>query len=307
MSLITDYDSNGYDYRSYWDDRDYEAWAEDHALENTVPWLGSPEWMVDFGGGFGRNAKHYRTRARRYVLVDYSTTNLRNAAQGLAGDVADGRAYLIRADLNRLPFVDHAFDAAMVVRVLHHLSDVEGALAEMGRTVRDRWLLDIPIKHHVLGLARAAVHGDLAAMRGPEPVVTGHSETPFYNFKLSVVRQRLLDAGWNTRLAGSVNNLRRWDRSLPPAMVRTLRPAVQAVETAVRHGGRGWFGPSQFVYANRNTNELALRATDSLAARMCCPACGGWLDWTPDAATCESCWSAYPCSDGFWDFTVRAA
>src|ERR1700712_117015 len=129
-AVITDCDQNDYDYRSYWDGRDYEAWAEDRALEHMVPMLGRPDWMVDFGAGFGRNAKHYRSRARRYVLVDYSTTNLRNAARELSDDVGAGRAFLIRADLNRLPFVDAAFDSAMVVRVLHHLPEMDAALVE---------------------------------------------------------------------------------------------------------------------------------------------------------------------------------
>src|SRR4051794_11870370 len=103
-STIADYDSNGYDYRSYWADRDYESWAEDRALRRLIPLLGEPDWMVDFGAGFGRNAVHYRGRARRYVLVDYSATNLANASRAMAADVAAGRAFLIRADLNHLPF-----------------------------------------------------------------------------------------------------------------------------------------------------------------------------------------------------------
>jgi SAM-dependent methyltransferase len=261
--------------------------------------------MADFGGGFGRNAVHYRDRAQRYVLIDYSATNLRNAARTLAGDAGAGRAFLIRADLNRLPFADAAFDSAMVVRVLHHLPDVDGALAEMGRTVRERWLLDVPIKHHALGLARAAVRGSLGEMLGSRPLMTGRTDSPFWNFKLSAVRARLGDAGWDTRVVASVNNLRRWDRSLPPALVRSLRPAVRAVETAARHGGRGWWGPSQFVYARRPLAVPALPAPASLSARMRCPACRASLDWTLDRATCCACAAAYPFRDGYWDFTVN--
>jgi SAM-dependent methyltransferase len=305
-TVVADYDRNDYDYRTYWDGRDYEAWAEERALRRTAPMLGRPDWMVDFGAGFGRNAVHYRDRARRYVLVDYSATNLANAARTLAGDVGSGRAVLVRADVNRLPFADAAFDSAMVVRVLHHLPDVDGALVEMGRTVRERWLLDVPIKHHALGLARAAVRGDLAAVRGPDPLMTGRTDSPFWNFRLSAVRTHLFAAGWDTRVVASVNNLRRWDRGLPPAVVRTLRPAVRAVETAVRHGGRGWWGPSQFVYARRHVTLPALPTPSSLPARMRCPACRASLDWTADAATCRGCAVVYRRRDGYWDFTVPA-
>jgi hypothetical protein len=193
----------------------------------------------------------------------------------------------------------------MVVRVLHHLPEMEAALVEMGRTVRDRWLLDIPIKHHVLGLARAAVRGEMSAVRGPQPLKTGHSETPFWNFRLSTVREQLYAAGWDTRLTGSVNNLRRWDRALPPAVVRTLRPAVQAVETAARHGGRGWWGPSQFVYAQPQ-HPAGAGGGRVDAGSDALPVLPG-LAWTPDTATCGGCGNAYHHADGYWDFTMPSA
>ena len=303
MTTIVDYDSNGYDYRTYWTGRDYEAWAEDRALHAAIPLLNEPGWLADFGAGFGRNAAHYRNRAGRYVLVDYSATNLHAAAESLAGDIADGRAFLVRADLNRLPFIDGAFDAAMIVRVLHHLPEMEAALAEMGRTVRHRWLLDVPIKHHALGLARAAVHGNLAVARGPAPVSTGTSDTPFWNFQLDAVRGRLQAAGWHTRVIASVNNLRRWDRSLPAPIVRTLTPAARAVETAARYCGRGWWGPSQFVYAERTT-PLPAPDMPGFAARLICPACRGGLSWTHTTATCRRCFAEYERRGGYWDFTL---
>src|SRR5690349_6553679 len=216
---IADYDSNGYDYRAYWDGRDYEQLAEDRALRRLVPRLGRAQWFVDFGGGFGRNARHYRTQAAHYVLVDYSATNLANASQVLADDIAAGHAFLVRCDLNALPFVDAAFDAAIVVRVLHHLADINRALGEMGRTVRENWLLDVPIKHHVLGVLRGVARRELGAVRDGRPLSTGTSEQPFWNFKLSAIRGRLARDGWRTRVAASVNNLRRWDQALPLPVV----------------------------------------------------------------------------------------
>jgi SAM-dependent methyltransferase len=219
---IADYDAGGYDYQTYWRDRDYERWAEDRVLRRLVRELGRPRWLVDFGGGFGRNAVHYRRLARQYVIVDYSTTNLANAARGLAADVAEGRAFLVRSDLNRLPFVDGAFDAGIVVRVLHHLPDLDGALAEMGRTIDDTWVLDVPIKHHVLALVRAATKRRLAAARDASPVATGVTDQPFWNFNLTAVRATLRAHGWDTSLAASVNNLRRWDQAVPQPLVRAL-------------------------------------------------------------------------------------
>ena len=183
LQRIADYDSNNYDYRTYWEGREYELWAEEQVLARLVPRLGRPEWLVDFGGGYGRNARHYHKRARHYVIVDGSATNLRNASVELRADIEAGRAYLVRCDLAALPFRPYAFDAALVVRVLHHLADVDAALAQMAGTVNGRFLIDVPIKHHVLALARS-----WRTARGVDPLCTGTSEYPFWNFRLSAIR-----------------------------------------------------------------------------------------------------------------------
>ena len=312
---VVDYDADGYDYQTYWNGRDYERWAEQRALRRLVPRLGRTEWFVDFGGGFGRNAEHYRRQSEHYVVADYSATNLRNAGRLLADDVAGGRAFLVRCDLNALPFVDEAFGAGMVVRVLHHLPDIDHALVEMGRVVGRRWLVDVPIKHHALGVLRGAVRGELGAVRGPQPLRTGSTAEPFWNFQLSTVRAVLDGSGWQTRIVASVNNLRRWDRRLPPSLARVLCPAARAVEATIQRGGRGWWGPSQFLIAWRYASTLAPQrrvaaevppGAPAVATRMLCPSCRGGLSWTAAEATCHSCGRQYRKVDSYWDFTANS-
>jgi SAM-dependent methyltransferase len=301
---IADYDSNGYDYRAYWDGRDYERMAEDRALRRLVPKLGRSRWLVDFGGGFGRNAGHYRSLAARYVIVDYSATNLVNASVLLADDVAAGRAFLVRADLNALPFADSAFDAAIVIRVLHHLPDIDRALAEMGRVVGGRWLIDVPIKHHLLGLLRGAARHQWRAVRGPEPLRTTSGAEPFWNFQVAAVRRLLSDRGWRTRLAASVNNLRRWDRRLPPRLVRALRPAVLLVESLAQRCGAGWWGPNQFVLAERRVPARSAGTAADIAGLLACPRCHGRLVWSADDVSCVDCAGRYERFGAYWDFTL---
>jgi SAM-dependent methyltransferase len=308
---IADYDSNGYDYRAYWDGRDYEQMAEDRALRRLVPRLGRSRWFVDFGGGFGRNAAHYRSRAARYVIVDYSATNLANASHVLADDIAAGRAFLVRADLNTLPFVDAAFDAGLVVRVLHHLPEVDRAIAEMGRVVGGRWLIDVPIKHHVLGVVRGIVRREWRAVHGPDPVRTTSGAEPFWNFQLAEVRRLLARHGWQTRVAASVNNLRRWDRRLSRRAAGALRPAALVVEALAQRCGTGWWGPNQFVLAERATQVRVQEGTrrmwpgaPAIAAVLACPRCHGSLAWSADTASCTDCPGRYERVGAYWDFTV---
>jgi SAM-dependent methyltransferase len=307
---IVDYDTPGYDYRDYWQDRDYEQWSEGRILDRTLPLLGRPRWFVDLGGGYGRNAAYYRRRCDNYVIADYSATNLGNAARLLRDDVATGRAVLVRCDLLALPFVDAAFDAGLVVRVLHHVTDIDRGLAEMGRVIGDRWLLDVPIKHHALAMLRSATPGRWRAARAPQPRVTGHTEHAFRNFQLASVRRTLHGLGWDTTLAASANNLRRWDRGhLPTPLVRALQPGARLVDAAAQRCGRGWWGPNQFVLARRarpRTAQVtaAVPCAPALSGRMACPACRGVLHWAAGAATCGACHRWYPRADGYWDFTV---
>jgi ubiquinone/menaquinone biosynthesis C-methylase UbiE len=111
------------------------------------------------GGGFGRNTRHYRNASARYLIVDCSAANLTNVGELLTDDLAAGRCFLVPADLNALPFVDATFGATMVVQVHHHLPDIERALAEMGRPVGDRWLIDISVTRHVSACRAAGTAG----------------------------------------------------------------------------------------------------------------------------------------------------
>ncbi|MCP2325470.1 SAM-dependent methyltransferase [Hamadaea flava] len=299
-----DYDANGYDYQQYWEGRDYELWAEDRALRRLVPRLGAYRWFVDLGGAYGRNAGYYLPQADRAVILDYSATNLTNAARRHPEAVASGRLGLVRCDLNAIPFGDLAFDCAMVVRVLHHLPDVEHALGEMGRIIRGAWLVDVPIKHHLLGLVRGAATGRLRQIRSAEPLVTGATDEKYFNFQLTAVRVRLTGLGFQTRLGASANNFRRWESRVPDQVARYARPLVQGMEAATQGLGKGWLGPSQFVLATRDPAPESPYADpdEPFTARMSCPDCRSPLMFDPESAACVGCSRAFPKSGPFWDF-----
>jgi SAM-dependent methyltransferase len=309
------YDRRSYGYQIYWHGREYQQRIEHQPLRRLLPLLSHPRWFIDFGGGFGRNAGHYRNAAAHYVIVDYSATNLTNAGELLADDLAAGRCFLVRADLNALPFVDAAFDAAIVVRVLHHLPDIERTLAEMGRTVGDRWLIDALITHHAPDLPRGVVRREGDGADGLAPPAAGTRTDPSSNLQVAAVRRLLSEHGWQTWVATSVNNMRRWDLSLPPLPARALPPAAQLAKVAAQPGGRDWRRPSQFLLAQRPTLISATLAAmpehvpagvPALATRMACPACRGPLSWTTETASCLACFATYPRTGTYWDFTIPA-
>ncbi len=314
-AAIVDYDS-GFEYLAFWDNRDYEYWLEARLLRRLLPRLGGGQWFADFGGGYGRHAPEYQRAADHTILVDYSATQLTKASERLAGEIGAGRIHLIRADLAHLPLVDGAVDTAMVVRVLHHLTNLDPALREMGRVVNRRWLVDVPIKHHALARWRGLRRGSWAELRGPEPMVTGSTEYPFHTFSLAAVRRTLTRSGFHTRTAASVNNFRRWDQMFGPTLVRALRPVVYPAELLAQRLGRSWWGPSQFLFATRGSgpifrSQAPQRGTPAslaqLAQRTCCPRCRGPLAWGGDSSDCTACGIRFSRQARFWDFTKPLA
>jgi SAM-dependent methyltransferase len=311
--VIADYDADGYDYRDFWCGRAYEQWAEARVLRRLLRPAPERQWLVDFGAGYGRNAPHYARVVGHAVLVDYSLGNLERAAQQLAASVTHERLFLVRADLYRLPFIDGAFDIGLLIRVLHHLTHIDAALAEMGRTVGREWILDVPIKHHVLARLRSRLRGDWRALSTWTPKSISRDERPFMNFHLDAVRQQLNTLGWETEIVASVNNFRRWEQRLPPSLVAGLRPVVYGCEALVQTLGRGWWGPSQFVYARRRELEprarraadphpVASSAAGSFTERVVCPQCQCRLSWGVARATCTGCSRTFLPTGGVWDF-----
>src|ERR671922_747047 len=118
----------GSDYQtSFWDrgGREYEDRVEAIALKRLLPKSG--RLLLELGAGAGRNTPRY-TGFDRIVLLDYSRTQLEQA-QGRLGN-SDKYIY-VAADVYRLPFVDGLFDAATMIRTLHHMADAPKALGQV--------------------------------------------------------------------------------------------------------------------------------------------------------------------------------
>lgn len=123
----------GSDYQtSFWDKggREYEDRTEAIALKRLLPPRG--RLMLELGAGAGRNTPRY-LGFDRIVLLDYSRTQLEQAQARLG---ASDKYIYVAADVYRLPFVDGLFDAATMIRVLHHMADAPKALEQV-RNVLD--------------------------------------------------------------------------------------------------------------------------------------------------------------------------
>src|SRR5574342_138047 len=123
---ICDYEGSDYQ-ASFWDKggREYEDRTEAIALKRLLPENG--RLLLELGAGAGRNTPRYEG-FERIVLLDYSRTQLEQAQARLG---RSDRYIYVAADAYRLPFVDGLFDAATMIRVLHHMADARKALQQV--------------------------------------------------------------------------------------------------------------------------------------------------------------------------------
>ena len=123
---VCDYEGSDYQ-EKFWGagGRAYEDAAEALALKKLLPKSG--KHLLELGAGAGRNTLRY-AGFERVTLLDYSTTQLAQAIEKLG----EGPGYrYIAADIYRLPFAPSTFDAATMIRTLHHFAQPQLALEQV--------------------------------------------------------------------------------------------------------------------------------------------------------------------------------
>jgi SAM-dependent methyltransferase len=115
--------------------------------------------LLDVGCGTGQSRQVYRERTARYTGIDLSLFSLSLARRRLTGST------WAQADALKLPFRDGSFDAVAFSSVLHHIGDMEGALAAAYRVLRPGGL--------VFAFDPNLLH--------PAMLLFRHPRSPFYN------------------------------------------------------------------------------------------------------------------------------
>jgi ubiquinone/menaquinone biosynthesis C-methylase UbiE len=102
-------------------------------------------WQVgDFGCGQSLFYEAFKNLSPPPVFMDISHNALRTIDYGLR----------IRGDLSRIPLQDGGFDAAFCIGVIHHLPDMQPAIAELSRITRKDGMVIIGVYSPGSGGAR---------------------------------------------------------------------------------------------------------------------------------------------------------
>ena len=285
----------GSDYQtSFWErgGREYEDRCEAIALRRLLPAGG--RLLLELGAGAGRNTPRY-AGFERVVLLDYSRSQLEQAQQRLG---RSERYVYVAADIYRLPFVDGLFDAATMIRVLHHMADAPAALRQVRNVLQDgaTFILEFANKRNLKAIFRYMLHRQHWSPFTPEPVEFAALN---YDFHPEAVREWLRQAGFSVERQLTVSHYRAGalKRYLP------LRLLVRLDSFAQLTGDLWQLSPSVFVRARAVSDSPAAVAQGFFR----CPECGaqpleeqdGWLP-------CPACGRGWQVRDGIYDFRQPA-
>jgi SAM-dependent methyltransferase len=128
-------DYEGQDYEKFWTGpgKRYLDRLEQAIVART---LAGGDSIVEIGAGFGRLGRSYVSRYRHVHMVE-PASNLREIAARTYG----AAVVYHDASVLELPFRESSFDAALMVRVFHHLGDPDKALREIYRVLKPKGIL----------------------------------------------------------------------------------------------------------------------------------------------------------------------
>ena len=237
---ICDYEGSSYQ-EDFWEgaNRAYEDLCEEHALQRLLPKSG--DLLLELGAGAGRNTARY-TGFARIVLLDYSVSQLQRAQARLG--ISDRYLY-VAANIYSLPFGTGLFDAATMIRTLHHMADPKAALQEVRRVMTDNstFILEYANKRNLKAILRYFFRRQKWNPFSWEPVE--YTELN-YDFHPRAVQSWLGDSGFRSIRKITVSHFR------VPFLKRLFPPAWLAFADSVlgRTGNLAQWTPSVFVLAH---------------------------------------------------------
>jgi ubiquinone/menaquinone biosynthesis C-methylase UbiE len=292
---VCNYEDSDYQ-SSFWDGggREYEDRVEAIALRRLLPKSG--RLLLEVGAGAGRNTPRY-TGYERIILLDYSRTQLEQAQKRLGGSE---KFIYVAADVYRLPFVDGLFDAATMIRVLHHMVDAPKALEQVRNVMQPDavFILEFANKLNLKAILRYWL-----GRQKWSPFTLEQVEFAKLNFDFhpKTVRVWLMDLGFKIEKILTVSHFRMGflKRIIPTSVLVFFDSLFQ------------WTGeffqltPSVFVKAHGGTRKSGPENQDIVLTFFKCPKCGhSPLEDLKTYLLCSSCQSKWGFKDGIYDFRL---
>jgi SAM-dependent methyltransferase len=284
---VCDYEGSTYQ-TTFWEQggRDYEDRVEAIALRRLLPKDGAR--ILEVGAGAGRNTMRYKG-FEQIVLFDYSRTQLEQAQERLG---RNERFVYVVGDVYRLPFGEAVFDAATMIRTLHHIAEPGRALGQIRKSlaVGSSFILEFANKRNLKAILRWVLGRQSWNPFSRETVEFAPLN---FNFHPEEVRLLLLEQGFSIRHQLSVSHFRLGflKKTIPVGLLSSLDAFLQPTGSWLQ------VTPSVFIEAylpgSETSGELVFR----------CPECGGLnLSSVPEGLRCDACGSLWSLRSGIYDF-----
>ena len=284
---ICDYEGSNYR-TAFWEgkDRDYEDRVEREVLRRLLPPGGKR--LLEIGAGFGRLTSEYDS-FDQVVLMDYSLSQLQYAQEHLG---RSSRFVYVAADAYHLPFADAVFDAATMIRVLHHMADVPAVLSQIRRVMaRDAvFMLEHANKRHLKAILRYVLKRQTWNPFDQEPVEFVELN---FDFHPAYLQQELNRASFEIvdRVPVSFFRMGLLKRLVPTDWLVSADGVMQKSGLA--------YSPSLFIKAVAGgSTAINVDAADIFV----CPESGGPLRQEEDTLVSEITGNRWAIRDGIYDF-----
>ncbi|MCY3864392.1 MAG: class I SAM-dependent methyltransferase [Chloroflexi bacterium] len=269
--------------------RDYEDAVERRVLRQALPAGGSR--LLEIGAGFGRITNEYRM-FDQVVLLDYSLEQLQYARAN-HGD--DGFLY-VAADAYSMPFWPRAFDAATMIRVIHHFENLPAVIGQVREVLAGGgvFILEYANKRNLKAMLRHLVGSNSWNPYTLDPIEFVELN---FNFHPEFVQREVAKLGFETRRVVPVSwfRLGLLKRALPLRLLTGLDSILQRC---------GWaISPSVFLelrLPGEPNNRAAQSSADPLDI-LRCPQSGTLLRSDGDVLFSESA-TRWGIRDGVYDF-----
>jgi len=286
---ICDYEGSDYQER-FWDrsDRQYEDRVEAIALRRLLPTGGRR--ILEVGAGAGRNTLRYQG-FEQIVLLDYARSQLELARERTG---QSERYVFVVADAYKLPFAPGVFDAATMIRTLHHMSSPLDVLQQIRATLcsDSTFILEYANKRNLKAIARWILRRQNWSPFEQQSIEFAALN---FNFHPALIRSWLREAEFEPQQELTVSHFRLgiFKHFIPVQLLVGLDSMLQWT------GSLWQYTPSVFVRSKAVGEQAAY--SESLLWR--CPACGS-MDLEPkiDHLLCKGCGRKWSSRDGIYDF-----
>lgn len=243
------YDDPGFNYRQFWASRQYEDQSEKIALKKFLSFIKNKKEksLIDIGAGFGRLAPVYAPLFKECLLVEPSEKLL---AEAKKINQTYSNLEFKESYVEKLPVGDESFDVVLMIRVAHHLENLEQMVQEVKRILKPHgyFIMEYANKRHLKNFLLAVIKFDVAFFSHlPENLKTKRAGTPFFNYHPNQINSLLWGYDFQIIKRLSVSNFRSpfLKKILPLVFLLSLEKIIAPVCSYFRSG------PSIFILSRK--------------------------------------------------------